>query len=224
MFATPKFTTTKHPRAVLLGLAAAAAAALAGLSGCADNDMSNRPGMDHGSSSSASAAPSTSAAAPSVSTTPAAGPHNDADVMFATMMIPHHNQAIEMSDILLAKDDTDSEVAALAQKIKTAQGPEVAQMTGWLVGWGENPSTGGMQHGDDDGMMSQAEMDALRNATGDAATQLFLDGMIKHHTGAIAMAKTELEEGANPDAKKLAQAIIDTQEAEIAEMRRLGGT
>ena len=166
MFATPKFTTTKHPRAVLLGLAAAAAAALAGLSGCADNDMSNRPGMDHGSSSSASAAPSTSAAAPSVSTTPAAGPHNDADVMFATMMIPHHNQAIEMSDILLAKDNIDAEVTALAQKIKAAQGPEVAQMTGWLVGWGEDPSTGGMQHGGDDAMMSQAEMDALKNATG----------------------------------------------------------
>jgi uncharacterized protein (DUF305 family) len=221
MFTTPKFITTKLPRAVLLGIAAGTAAALTGLAGCADNDMS---GMDHGSSRSASAAPSSSAAAPSVSSTPAAGPHNDADVMFASMMIPHHNQAIEMSDILLAKDDTDSEVAALAQKIKTAQGPEVAQMTGWLVGWGEDPSTGGMQHGGDDGMMSQAEMDALRNATGDAATQLFLDGMIKHHTGAIAMAKTELEEGANPDAKKLAQAIIDSQEAEIAEMRRLGGT
>ena len=220
MFTTPKLITTKLPRAVLLGIAAGTAAALTGLAGCADNDMS---GMDHGSSSSASAAPSSSAAAPSVSSTPAAGPHNDADVMFASMMIPHHNQAIEMSDILLAKDATDSEVAALAQKIKAAQGPEVAQMTGWLVGWGEDPSAGGMQHGDG-GMMSQAEMDALRNATGDEATQLFLDGMIKHHTGAIAMAKTELEEGANPDAKKLAQAIIDTQEAEIAEMRRLGGT
>ena len=220
MFTTPKLITTKLPHAVLLGLAAGTAAALTSLVGCADNDMS---GIDHSSSSSASAAPSSSAAAPSGSSTPAAGPHNDADVMFASMMIPHHNQAIEMSDILLAKDGVDAGVAALAQKIKAAQGPEVAQMTGWLVGWGEDPSSGGMQHGDD-GMMSQAEMDALKNATGAEATQLFLNGMIKHHTGAIAMARTELKEGANPDAKKLAQAIIDSQEAEIAEMRRLGGT
>jgi uncharacterized protein (DUF305 family) len=195
MFTTPKLTTTNLPRAMLLGLAAGAAAPLAGLAGCADNEM---PGMDHGSSSSASAAPSTSAAAPSGSSTPAAGPHNDADVRFAARMIPHHNQAIEMSDILLAKANADPKVTALAQKIKAAQGPEVAQMTGWLLGWGEDPSTGGMHHGDDDGMMSQAEMDALRNATGPEATQLFLDGMIKHHTGAIAMARTELKEGANP--------------------------
>jgi uncharacterized protein (DUF305 family) len=48
--------------------------------------------------------------------------------------------------------------------------------------------------------------------------------MIKHHSGAITMARTEIEEGANPDVKKLAQAIIDTQEAQIAEMKRLGGT
>jgi uncharacterized protein (DUF305 family) len=64
-------------------------------------------------------------------------------VKFASMMIPHHNQAIEMSDILLAKDDIDAEVTALAQKIKVAQGPEVAQMSGWLVGWGEDPARAG---------------------------------------------------------------------------------
>jgi len=143
--------------------------------------------------------------------------------MFASMMIPHHNQAIEMSDLLLAKSDIGPKVTALAQKIKAAQGPEVAQMSGWLVGWGEDPDTGGMHHGGDDGMLNQAEMDALKNATGAEATRLFLDGMIKHHMGAIAMAKTELEEGANPDAKKLAQAIIATQEAEIAAMKQLGG-
>jgi len=219
MLTPPKTVAIKLHRAVVLGLAAGATAALTALAGCADNNMA---GMDHGSSSSTPAAPSTSA--PSASSTPAAGPHNEADIMFASMMIAHHNQAIEMSDLLLAKQGVDAEVAALAQRIKAAQAPEVAQMTGWLIGWGEDPGAGGMHHGGDDGMLSQAEMDALKNATGAEATQLFLDGMIKHHTGAIAMARTELEKGTNPDAKKLAQTIIDTQEAEITEMKRLGGS
>jgi uncharacterized protein (DUF305 family) len=203
------------PLTKLMLIAPTAALGLLILAGCGsstnDHDMGSMP-------SPASSAPPATAAA-----TPASGPHNEADVRFAAMMIPHHNQAIEMSDILLAKADADPKVTALARKINAAQGPEVAQMTGWLLGWGEDPSTGGMHHGVGDGMMSQAEMDALRNATGPEATQLFLDGMIKHHTGAIAMARTELKEGSNPDAKKLAQAIIDTQEAEITAMKQLGG-
>ena len=63
--------------------------------------------------------------------------------MFTSMMIPHHNQAIEMSDLLLAKNDIDPKVSALAQRIKAAQGPEVAQMSGWLNGWGEDPARAG---------------------------------------------------------------------------------
>ena len=93
--------------------------------------------------------------------------------MFTSMMIPHHNQAIEMSDLLLAKNDIDPKVSALAQRIKAAQGPEVAQMSGWLNGWGEDPSTGGMHHGGDDGMLSQAQMNAVKTATGAEATKLF---------------------------------------------------
>jgi uncharacterized protein (DUF305 family) len=129
-----------------------------------------------------------------------------------------------MCDLLLAKADIDPKITAMAEQIKAAQAPEVAQMSGWLAGWGEDADTGGMHHGNNDGMLSQAEMDALKNATGTEATKLFLDGMIKHHMGAITMAETELEQGASPDAKKLAQAIIDTQEAEIIERKKLGGT
>lgn len=182
---------------------------------------------DHDMGSMSSPSSSTSSSSPAASATPAAGPHNNADVMFASMMIPHHNQAIEMSDMLLAKSDVDPKVTALAQKIKGAQGPEVAQMTGWLTGWGVDPSMGGMSgmdHGSGDGMMSQADMEVLKNAEGAKATKLFLDGMIKHHTGAIAMAETEIKQGSNSDAKKLAQAIIDAQRAEIVEMKQLGGS
>ncbi len=188
-------------------------------SSSSDHDMGSM------SSPSTSSVPSSSAA--SSSAAPASAPHNDADIAFASMMIPHHNQAIEMSDMLLAKSGIDSKVTALAQKIKAAQGPEVAQMSGWLAGWGQNPSPSsmggmeGMDHGD--GTMTQADMDALNSASGDRAAQLFLTGMIKHHQGAVTMAQTELDAGQNPEAKELAQNIITAQKAEITEMNQLLG-
>lgn len=118
-------------------------------------------------------------------------------------------------------------VTALAHKIKAAQGPQVALMSGWLAGWGENPSPSsmggmeGMNHGD--GTMSQADMDALKNSTDDQAARLFLTGMIKHHHGAVTMAPSELASGQNPDAQKLAQDLITAQKAEITEMNQLVG-
>ena len=184
---------------------------------------SNDHDMGSMSTPSTSSAPSASSSA-----APASGAHNDADITFASMMIPHHNQAIEMSDMLLAKSGIDPKVTALAQKIKAAQGPEVVQMSGWLAGWGADPSPSsmggmsGMDHGD--GTMSPADMDALKNATGDQAAQLFLTGMIKHHQGAVAMAQAELDSGQNADAKKLAQDIITAQKAEITEMNQFLGS
>ena len=91
------------------------------LAGCADNGGS-MPGMDHGGSDSS---PSDSAA-----------DFNAADEMFATMMIPHHEQAVEMSDMILAKSDVDPRVLELAQQIKDAQQPEIDTMEGWLEDWG----------------------------------------------------------------------------------------
>ena len=221
MFPTTTFTTSQVTKTLRLGLAAAAAVALTGLAGCASNDdPSSMPGMDHGSSRSAPA-PSSSPAAPTASGTPAAGPHNDADVMFATMMIPHHQQAIEMSDMILAKDGIDAEVTELARQIKGAQGPEINQMRGWLVGWGANPSLSmsGMDHGD--GMMDRADMEALEKASGAEGGKLFLTGMVKHHQGAIAMAKEQVTDGQNPEAKKLAQTIATSQQSEIEKMNTL---
>ena len=222
MFITTTFATLKPTnqltKVVRLGLAAAAAVALTGLAGCANTDASSMPSMDHGSSSpapSSSAGPSSATSAPPASGTPAAGPHNDADVVFASGMIPHHRQAIEMSNMILTKDGIDPAVTDLARQIKDAQAPEITQMSGWLAGWGANPSPSGMSgmdHGGDGGggMMGQADMDALEKATGAEAAKLYLTGMIAHHQGAITMAKQEVANGQNPEAKKLARAIITT--------------
>ena len=147
---------------------------------------------------------------------------NDADVMFATMMIPHHEQAIEMSDVLLAKEGVEPRVTALARRIKAAQGPEIEQLRTWLERWGADPADGA-GHGSMDGMMSHEDMAALESARGEQAGRLFLEQMIEHHEGAIEMARTEAADGRDEDARELARSIVATQDAEIAQMRALLG-
>ncbi len=150
---------------------------------------------------------------------------NAADEMFAAMMIPHHEQAIEMSDILLAKEDVDPAVADLAQRIKDAQGPEIELMQSWLEAWGsrmDGSEMDGMDHMGG-GMMSHDDMTALEDADGPEASRLFLEQMIQHHEGAIVMAENALKNGENPDVLQLAQDIIDAQTSEIAEMKEMLG-
>ena len=108
-------------RTVVTGVAALAAVAAIGA--CSNSATEQ-------ASPTASAAPAQSSSA-----APAAA-HNQADMMFARMMIPHHQQAIEMSDMILAKQGIDPRVIDLANQIKAAQGPEIAQMQGWLQQWG----------------------------------------------------------------------------------------
>lgn len=146
---------------------------------------------------------------------------SDADVTFAAMMIPHHEQAVEMADIVLAKPGVDPRILDLATRIRDAQAPEIAQMQGWLEAWGADAAAHeGMDHGDD-GMLTQDEIAALEEADGAAVARLFLEGMIAHHEGAVAMAQTQLEDGDDADALALAESIVATQQAEIDEMRAL---
>jgi uncharacterized protein (DUF305 family) len=147
---------------------------------------------------------------------------NDADEMFVQMMRPHHEQAIEMSDMLLAKTGISPEVTALATEIKDAQVPEIEQLTAWADQWGIDQMSG-MDHSMD-GMMSDSDMQDLDAAEGTEAEQLFLTQMIEHHTGAIEMAQTEIDDGQNPDAIDMAEGIVATQEDEISRMRALLGS
>ncbi|CAL9333703.1 hypothetical protein SUDANB121_00136 [Nocardiopsis dassonvillei] len=147
---------------------------------------------------------------------------NDADVHFAQMMIPHHEQAVEMAD--LAEDRAGAEVAGLAERIRDAQGPEIERMNAMLESWGAETGPEA-EHGDGmmEGMLSEEQMAELEAAGGEEFDRLFLEYMIAHHEGAVAMAEAELADGVNDDARALAQEIVDAQEAEIAEMRGLSG-
>ncbi|MFN2556663.1 MAG: DUF305 domain-containing protein [Nitriliruptorales bacterium] len=145
--------------------------------------------------------------------------HNEADVAFAQGMIPHHQQAIEMSDLALSQASSP-EVKDLASRIKSAQQPEIDQMTAWLEDWRQQVHAEHGGHGGS-GMLSEAEMAQLRQASGPTFDRLFLEGMIRHHEGAVGMAQEELDKGQFREATELARHIIDSQQAEISEMRRL---
>ena len=167
-----------------------------------------------------------SAGAPSAgATSPGSVAKNPADVMFVVMMIPHHQQAVEMSDLLLAKSGVDADVRKLAGQIKAAQQPEIDQMKGWLDDWGIDGShMNAMDHsGHMGGMMSKEQLATLRKADGPTGQKLYLEGMIKHHQGAIDMANNVLGVGQDPDVKKLAEAIVVSQQAEIVEMKKMLG-
>ncbi|HUQ00445.1 MAG TPA: DUF305 domain-containing protein, partial [Aeromicrobium sp.] len=110
-------------------------------------------------------------------------PHNPSDVDFAQMMIPHHEQAVAMSDTLLAESGVDPDVTALAQTIKTAQQPEINTMKSWLTAWGESADGGmGMGHGSrgmgGDGMATEDELKEFEQADGADAEKMYLEMMI----------------------------------------------
>ncbi|WP_369275775.1 DUF305 domain-containing protein [Streptomyces sp. R11] len=161
----------------------------------------------------------------SASASASQGQHNAADTAFAQGMIPHHRQAVEMADLAPSRAQS-AEVKKLAEQIKKAQDPEIKALSGWLTSWGEKvPAEGAMDHSahGTGGMMTAEEMDQLKKASGKAFDTAFMEMMIKHHEGAVAMAKTEKTEGAFPDAKKMADAIITSQTAEIQKMNKLLG-
>jgi uncharacterized protein (DUF305 family) len=136
------------------------------------------------------------------------------DIEFAEMMIPHHEQAVLMSDIALTNSTSD-EVLSLARDIKAAQAPEIEQMGSWE---GVRVSTH-MGHSMD-GMLSDQQIQQLRDSAGITFDRLFLEGMILHHQGAIKMAQ-RVAGSSNKEVAALAAAIIDAQEKEIAFMQEL---
>jgi uncharacterized protein (DUF305 family) len=200
----------------IIGGIVLASAALLGA--CSSSDSPSA--MDHSSS--------VPAPAPA-SSTQAAG-HNADDVTFAQQMVPHHSQALDMAKLVPSRS-TNPKVLDLASRIEKAQDPEIQQMQSWLTAWGAGTTSSampgmtqepmpGMNH-EMPGMMSGDDMKKLEKAKGAEFDKMWLEMMIKHHQGAIDMAKTELSKGSNADAKALAQKIIDAQQAEITEMQGL---
>jgi uncharacterized protein (DUF305 family) len=157
---------------------------------------------------------------------------NAQDHEFATMMIPHHQQAIELAG-MVPDHSTDPDLIALAAKISAEQDPEIKALRVFLVQWDENPDDN-TSAGDDDGghggdgghgamagMVDDATMAKLQTLKGAEFETLWLQSMISHHQGAIDMAKAEVAHGQNVDIKRMAQTMVDTQQAEITQMNQM---
>jgi uncharacterized protein (DUF305 family) len=160
-------------------------------------------------------------------------PYDDADVLFATEMIPHHQQAVAMAELAPAHG-ASRPVREVASQISAEQIPEIAQLRDMLAGWDQSTgptaapmggmpgmSNGGALGATAPGMMTADEMTRLEAATGPAFDHAFLQMMITHHQGALIMAKTELADGRDPEATLMAQNISDAQQASIELMQRL---
>jgi uncharacterized protein (DUF305 family) len=140
-----------------------------------------------------------------------------ADIMFAQMMIPHHQQAVDMGTLAETRAKSPA-VKALAAQIKAEQSPEIIQMKGWLTQANASLDMGhSMGMG---GMLTTTEMTALKNASGAEFDRLYLIGMIGHHKGAIHMAQMVVDSN-NAEANKLGHAIITSQTKQITYMQGL---
>ncbi len=204
-------------RARTLALASTGLALSVVLTACGSDNASETDGMGGAMDGSGSNASSVS-------------PTGDAaDVAFAQLMIPHHQQAIEMADLAL-KYAKSPQVKELATQIKGAQDPEIEMMSQWLQDWGapmtmpsSNDDMGDMDMGGmgTAGMMSGEEMQALGDARGATFDQMWLQMMIAHHEGAVAMAQQVLETTNAPEVTALAQDVVQAQQGEIDAMQEL---
>jgi uncharacterized protein (DUF305 family) len=149
--------------------------------------------------------------------------HNAHDVTFAQMMIPHHQQAVELS-ALVPERSTNPAVVKLAATISGEQQPEITAMKALLVQWDVDPNTAS-DHSDMpmDGMVDDATMARLQSLKGAEFDTLWLQSMISHHQGAIAMAGGEVAAGQSPDMITMAKNIVTAQQAEIDQMQQMLG-
>ncbi|QFU92970.1 DUF305 domain-containing protein [Amycolatopsis sp. YIM 10] len=155
---------------------------------------------------------------------------SEVDVNYVTNMIPHHRQAIVMTD-LVAERASNELVRGVAGRIDAAQGAEIDQMSSWLTEHGKpvppedtgghagHGSPGGHDHATMPGMATPEQLDALRAAKGTDFDRLFLELMIRHHEGALTMAEQQLAGGLNDRTQEMAQEVITGQTAEIERMR-----
>ena len=140
-----------------------------------------------------------------------------ADIMFLQMMIPHHQQAVDISELALTKSE-DAELLALASSIREGQAEEILLMTQWLKDAGEALDMGHSMHDQMGGMLDEAELAALQSANGATFDRLWLEGMTGHHDGALHMTQM-IEDATNATVKKFGQDIVTSQTAQIEQMK-----
>lgn len=163
--------------------------------------------------------------AASTTTSSTVAAHNADDIMFAQMMIPHHEQAVELAG-LASEHSTNQAVLTLASTISAEQQPEINAMKALLLQWDVDPNSMGDHGGHGagmQGMVDDATMAKLKSLNGPEFDTLWLQAMIGHHQGAIEMAKAEIANGQSVDMKAMANNMVTAQQAEIDQMKQMLG-
>ncbi|MGC0342938.1 DUF305 domain-containing protein [Streptomyces sp. SLBN-8D4] len=145
---------------------------------------------------------------------------NSADVSYARMMITHHAQALELTELAPQRAES-AKLKALAERISAAQGPEIEAMRAWLKEYGQSEKSDAHAHARMPGMATEAQLEKLRAAKGKAFDELFLTLMITHHEGAITMATDVKGQGNNVRIEEMADDVVAQQTSEINRMRNM---
>ncbi len=170
--------------------------------------------------------------------------HSAADVRFMSDMIPHHQQALDMS--ALAPDRSQShDLLGLARRIDTTQRDEIEFMEQWLRDRGEavpdrdwlphvvpadsahrdhhHGNHHGHHHGEHgmEGMATPEQMAELEAATGEAFDRLYLELMIEHHRGALVMVDDLLGQRGSAQDPALYEFATDVKNDQAAEIDRM---
>jgi uncharacterized protein (DUF305 family) len=150
-------------------------------------------------------------------------PHGAQDIMFAQMMIPHHQQAVQLA-ALAPQHTTNQALLTLASTVSAEQQPEINAMKALLLQWDVDPNAT-PDHGATamQGMVDDATMAKLDSLKGPEFDTLWLQAMISHHQGAIEMANTEIANGQSADLAAMAKTMVSAQQAEINQMKQMLG-
>ncbi len=202
--------TTKYTR--LLAAATASIALAGGLAACGDDDTTAGPNGNRNGNG---------MIGPTASTTPATAA--DVDAAFIRQMIPHHESAVEMA-ASAPQDAEHAEIKTLAAAITSGQQTEITEMREIAKRLGAS-TTASTSHMADDARTLGLSMNEMGMSMGahsidgkEPYDQAFIDAMIPHHEGAIAMAKAQQQTGGDKQLTALTQAIITAQTKEIAQM------
>jgi uncharacterized protein (DUF305 family) len=145
--------------------------------------------------------------------------YNSLDVWFVRMMIPHHQQALEIAALAPARAK-NPQIKAVASRITAAQGPEIDAFRAWLSSRNlpEKPDETGHDHAGMRGMQPPEAMRGLATLNGELFDKVFVDMLVSHHQGAVAMCTDLLKIGADERLIELATGIAAEQQAEISRM------
>ncbi len=170
-----------------------------------NDDASDSDGMNHSNMHNQTSSPQSSM--------------SGSDAMFFQMMIPHHQQAVDISNLALEKSK-DPELLALAKEIRDGQAAEIKQMEKWLTDNGENLTAGHDMGHEMGGMLSDEDLSKLNSLRGTAFDIFWLKGMIGHHDGALHMV-TMITDSNQADFRSFADSIDSLQSEQIAQMKKM---